>query len=82
MIGLNATSRISEQWYLTGGLNFRKIDYSTRSDDYLEGLLAVSYNLNSVVNLGASYAYRDNSSSSAGAEFTNNVFSFGANIRY
>jgi hypothetical protein len=81
-IGLNTTSRISEQWSLTGGLNLRKIKYSSRSDDFLEGLVAVSYNLNSIVNFGASYTYRDNSSSLASAEFTNNVFSFGANIRY
>jgi hypothetical protein len=81
-VGLNATSRISEQWSFTGGLSLRKIKYSTRSDDFVEGLLAVTYNLNSMVNFGASYTYRDNSSSSAAAEFTNNVFSFGANIRY
>jgi hypothetical protein len=81
-LGLNATSKISEQWSLTGGLNYRKIDYSTRSDDYVEGLVAVSYNLNSMVNFGASYTYRDNNSTLSAAEFTNNVFSFGANLRY
>jgi hypothetical protein len=81
-LGLNATSRISEQWSLTGGLNYRKIKYSSRTDDYLEGLVAVTYNLNSMVNFGASYTYRDNNSSLAAAEFTNNVFSFGANFRY
>lgn len=81
-VGLNATSKISEQWSFTGGLTLRKIDYSDRSDDFLEGLLAVTYNLNAIVNFGASYTYRDNSSDRASAEFTNNVFSFGANIRY
>ncbi len=81
-IGLNATNRMSEQWSFTGGLSLRKIKYSTRSDDYVEGLLAVTYNLNSIVNFGASYTYRDNSSSQTLAEFTNNVFMFGANIRY
>lgn len=81
-IGLNANSRISEQWSLTGGLNLRKIDYPTRSDDFLEGLVAVTYTLNQVVNFGASYTYRNNSSDSASAEFTNSVISFGANIRY
>ncbi len=82
VIGLNATSKISEQWSLTGGLSLRKIDYSTRSDDFVEGLVAVSYNLNQMVNFGASYVYRDNDSSSAAASFKNNVFTFGANIRY
>jgi hypothetical protein len=82
VIGLNANTRISEQWAFTGGLSLRKVDYPTRSDDFVEGLLAVTYNLNQVVNFGASYTYRDNGSSSALAEFTNNVFTFGANIRY
>jgi hypothetical protein len=44
--------------------------------------VAVTYTLSSIVNFGASYTYRDNSSDSAGAEFTNSVFTFGANIRY
>lgn len=81
-IGLNGTTRVSDQWAFTGGLSLRKYEYSTRSDDYLEGLLAVTYNLNTMVNFGASYTYRDNSSSSTLAEFTNSVLSFGANIRY
>lgn len=81
-IGLNATSKLTEQWSLTGGLNLRKVDYPSRSDDFLEGLVSVSYNLNAVVNFGASYTYRDNSSDSAIAEFTNSVLTFGANIRY
>jgi hypothetical protein len=81
-LGFNGSSRVSEQWSLSGGLNYRKIDYSTRSDDYLEGFVAVSYLLNATVNFGASYTYRDNNSSSALAEFTNSVFSLGANVRY
>jgi len=81
-IGLNATNRLSDQWSFTGGLSLNKSDYPTRSDDYLEGLLAISYDLNAVVNLGASYTYRNNSSDSAIAEFTNSVFTIGANIRY
>ena len=81
-LGLNASSRMSEQLSLTGGLNYRRIKYSTRTDDFVEGLLAVTYALNQMVNFGASYTYRDNNSSQSAAEFTNNVFSFGANIRY
>jgi len=81
-IGLSTTSRISEQWSFTGGLSLNKTDYSTRSDDFLEGQLAVTYNLNAIVNFGASYTYRDNGSDRASAEFTNSVFAFGANIRY
>ncbi len=82
VIGLTVSNKLSEQWAFTGGLSLRKIDYSTRSDDFLEGLVAVSYHLNAIVNFGASYTYRDNSSSAAAGEFSNSVFSFGANIRY
>lgn len=81
-IGLNATSRLTDQWSFTGGLNLRKIDYPSRSDDFLEGLVSVTYILNNVVNFGASYTYRNNSSDLGLAEFKNNVFAFGANIRY
>jgi len=81
-IGFTASNKMSEQWSFTGGLSLNKTDYPTRSDDYLEGLLAVTYNLNAIVNFGASYTYRNNSSDSAAAEFTNSVFTIGANIRY
>jgi hypothetical protein len=81
-IGLSASNKLSEQWSFTGGLSLNKTDYPTRSDDFLEGQLAVTYNLNAIVNFGASYTYRDNSSDSAVAEFTNSIFAFGANIRY
>jgi hypothetical protein len=81
-IGLNATNKLSEQWSFTGGLSLRKSEYPTRTDDFYEGQLAVTYTLSQVVNFGASYTYRDNSSSSAAAGFTNNVFMFGANVRY
>lgn len=81
-IGLNASTSLTEQWSVTGGLNLQKIDYPTRSDDYLEGLVAVTYKLNNMVNFGASYTYRNNGSDLALAEFTNSVFTFGANIRY
>ncbi len=81
-LGLNASNKMSEQWSFTGGLSYRKIDYAKRSDDYIEGLLSVTYSLNAMVNFGASYTYRNNTSDLASAEFTNSVFSVGANIRY
>jgi hypothetical protein len=65
------------------GVTFRSIQYSARKDDYTEGLVGVSYVYNSTVNFSASYTYRNNNSDKlASAEFTNNVFSLGANIRY
>ena len=81
-IGFDATNKLSDQWSFTGGLSLNKSDYPTRTDDYWEGLLAISYDLNAVVNFGASYTYRNNGSNSAPAEFTNSVFTLGANIRY
>lgn len=81
-IGFDATNKFSDQWSFTGGLSLNKSDYPTRTDDYWEGLLAISYDLNAVVNFGASYVYRNNSSNSAPFEFTNSVFTIGANIRY
>lgn len=81
-IGLSASNKMSDQWSFTGGLSLNKTDYATRTDDFLEGSLALSYDLNATVNFGASYTYRDNSSGLASAEFTNSVFMLGANIRY
>jgi len=81
-IGLNATNRFSEQWYVNAGLSYQTINYGTRTDDYLQGLVGVSYVYNNVLNFSASYTYRNNSSALASAEFKNNVFSLGANVRY
>ncbi len=81
--GLSSSTHFTEQWYLNLGVNFRSIKYPARTDDYTEGQVGVSYVYNSTVNFSASYTYRNNSSDKlASAEFTNNVFSLGANIRY
>ncbi len=81
-LGVNVTSKISEVWSLMGGLNYRKGEFPTRTDDFIDASLSATYTLNNVVNFTASYTYRNNASDSALAEFTNNVFSIGANIRY
>lgn len=81
-LGLNASNRFTEQWFINAGLNYMKSEYPTRTDDFIEGQVAVTYVLNTYVNFGASLTHRNNSSGSASAEFTQNVFSLGANIRY
>lgn len=81
-LGLNANSKISEQWSLNGGLTYTNYDYANRTEDYLEGQLGVTYTLNNYVNFGASYTYRNNETSAASGEFTGNLFMFGANVRY
>lgn len=79
---LSATNRFANEWYLTGAINYRTTDYPTRTDDYAEGLVAVTYSYNKYFNFSASYTYRNNSSDTAFYEFSNSVLSFGANIRY
>jgi hypothetical protein len=81
-VGGQVTSSISDQWSLNAGLNYRAIDYLTRTDDYLEGTLGAAYIVNAYVRLVGSYTYRNNSSVLSASEFTNNVFSISANLRY
>lgn len=81
-LGLNATSRFTEQWSMTAGLSYKKSEYSTRTDDFMQGQVAVTYVYNNYVNFGASITLRDNSSDMGSAEFSQNVFSLGANVRY
>lgn len=73
---------LSEQWSVNGGLSLRRINYYTRTDDYFEGTLGASYIVNTYVKLNAAYVYRNNSSKLSGGEFTNNVFSIAASLRY
>jgi len=81
-LGLNASNQFTEQWFMSAGLNYRSTEYSTRTDDFIEGQVAVTYVYNTYVNFGASLTLRNNSSDLGAAEFSQNVFSVGANIRY
>ena len=76
------SSTISDQWTVRAGLNYRGINYGTRTDDYIEGNLGATYVVNAYVSLIGGYVYRNNSSVLAGSEFTNNVFSIAGNLRY
>ncbi len=80
--GASANSRLTEQFFLTASLSVNSTEYPTRDDDFVDGLIAVSYSYNQFVNFSASVAMRDNRSTLAAAEFDNTVFSFGANVRY
>ena len=79
---------IDSAWSANAGLNWRNIAYARfggaapHVDDYVEGTVGASYVVNSWVKLNASYIYRNNSSDSAGGEFTGNVFSLSASFRY
>lgn len=81
-LGGVVSSSISDQWSLRAGLSYRGIDYGTRTDDYVEGELGATYIVNAYVNVIGTYNYRNNSSVLASGEFTNNVFSIAANLRY
>lgn len=81
-LGLQAFSNLTQQMRLNAGLNYRAIEYSNREDDYFEGQIGVNYVYNTYLNFGASFTHRKNDSTSGGLDFSNNVFSFGANVRY
>jgi len=81
-LNTSVTTNISDQWKVSAGVSWRAIDYLTRTDHYVEGNLAATYIINTYVSLVGAYAYRKNSSVLGGSEFTNNVFSFAANVRY
>ena len=80
--GLGSNTHFTEQWNMSLGVNFRTVDYSSRKDSFTESQIGMSYVYNTMVSFSASYTHRINSSKLASAEFTNNVFSLGANIRY
>jgi hypothetical protein len=85
--GLGTNTRIDEQWSWNANLFYRQIDFvaggvTAHSDDFVQGSVGVAYVYNRLVNFTASYTLRSNSSNDASYEFTNNVFSLGANLRY
>jgi len=82
------STTINEQWSWNAGLSYRAIAYQTagttpgRTDDYMEGSLGATYVINAYTRLVGAYAYRHNGSQLAGGDFTNNVFSVAASLRY
>lgn len=81
---LNAmvVTKVSEEWSINGGVSWRSIEYRSRTDDYFEGNIGAAYIVNANVRLIGAYVYRNYESNLAGSDFTNNVFSFAANLRY
>lgn len=78
----SVSTKFNAEWSANAGLSYRAIDYYTRTDDYVEATLGVSYILNNYVSFNAGYTYRNNSSDLKGSEFSNNVFSISSNFRY
>lgn len=83
-LSLNSSivTKLSEEWTLNGGLSYRATKYSTRTDDYWETSLGASYIINANVRMVGAYVYRNYVSDLASSEFSNNVFSVAANLRY
>jgi polysaccharide biosynthesis protein VpsM len=81
-LGGTLSSKLSEEWSVNGGLNFRATDYGTRTDDYAEITVGAIYTVNSNVRIVGGFTYRDYSSDISASEFKNNVFSLSANFRY
>jgi len=81
-LNASVTTNISDQWKVNAGVSWRAIDYLTRTDHYVEGSLGATYIVNTYVSIVGAYIYRKNSSVLSGSEFTENVFSIAANLRY
>jgi len=81
-INASIVNKLTEQWSINGGVSYRRIDYYSRVDDYFEGNLGAAYILNANIRLIGAYVYRNYNSDLATSEFTNNVFSIAANLRY
>lgn len=82
---LGVQSKLSDTWSAGAMLSYRAIKYLVtlpRTDDYVEGTLYATYTVSSRFSLSAAYTYRDYSTDLAGYDFSNNVFSLSANIRY
>lgn len=76
------STKIAEEWSVSGGVSYREIDYYSRTDDYWEFQLGTSYIINENVRILGAYVHRDYASKLRGADFKNNVFSVAANFRY
>ncbi|MCC6416528.1 MAG: outer membrane beta-barrel protein [Opitutaceae bacterium] len=81
-LGGNISTKVSDALSFRAGLTYRKIDYYSREDDYVEGNLGLDYIVNQNVSITGGYTYRSNDSVLAAGNFTNNVFSLAANLRY
>jgi hypothetical protein len=81
-LGGGISTDLSQEWTLSGGMNYRAIDYGKRTDDYFELNLGAAYIISANVRIQGGYAYRSYSSDISSIEFKNNVFSVAANFSY
>jgi hypothetical protein len=86
-INVLGTTKITEEFAVNAGISYRAIryDFNTvngRTDDYWEGTVGASYTVSANLRLVGSYTYRNYNSNLPGSDFTDNVLSFAANLRY
>jgi hypothetical protein len=92
VIAPSVTTHFSSQWEGTVGFSYQKLEYfSGRNDDYVDGRVSVAYHINEHATLTAGYNHRSNDSDLAftdssgrarSADFTNNILSVSAVLRY
>lgn len=82
--GGGVTSSISEQLQLSARLSYTNNAYLTtvQDDDLISASLSANYKYNEYLTLNGSYAYTDNASNKAGSDFTGNVLTLSASLRY
>lgn len=81
--GLSAETQFADQLSGNAGVNYTRTKYALHTDDYTDFNLGLNYTYNSYVNFAATLAFRENTSDKSPAnEYSQNVFSLTANIRY
>lgn len=81
-LGGTLSTDLSQEWTVSGGMNYRAIDYGRRTDDYFELNLGAVYIISANMRIQGGYAYRSYASDISSIEFKNNVFSVAANFSY
>lgn len=83
-IGAGVRSALTSRVTATANLGYQMIEYlgTNREDDYVTGSLGVVYGVNQHLSLEAFYNYIDNSTNALGSEFTANIITIAASLRY
>ena len=85
-IRASSTTAISAVLSISASAAYRSIDYyegsSARIDDYFEGQLGATYVFSENVRVTGAYSYRANKSELPSSDFTGNVVSIAASLRF
>ncbi|MCS6242968.1 MAG: outer membrane beta-barrel protein [Opitutus sp.] len=79
---LGASSAITVDWRLSAGLTYRTMEFTDRTNDYVEGKLGATYTINEYLSAGIDYVKRAQTSDNAAFEFAGNVVSLSLSARY